>query len=105
MLEAHNYLPQEILDRFAEIGNQSETPIEDVIIVAKYFTPDAGWTWYATEYDPEYKVFYGFVQWLFDEWGSFALEDLQKIRGQLRLPVERDLFFDECRFWDLFKDY
>jgi len=85
--------------RFAEVGDQSDQ--EDPVVVAKFFNPCGAGTWYATEYDPKAKVFFGYVSifgdWN-DEWGSFSLEELEAYRGPLGLGVERDLFFDEKPF-------
>ena len=50
------------------------------------------WTWYATEFDGQ-DIFFGFVKGDFDEFGSFSLSELQRVRGRLGLPVERDLYF------------
>lgn len=40
-------------------------------------SPDAGWTWHATEGSPEGNdfVFFGYVQGIEAEWGNFSLSD------------------------------
>lgn len=58
----------------------------------KFFTPDAYWIWYASEFDGE-ELFFGLVIGDFIEFGSFALSELAEVRGALGLPVERDKFF------------
>ena len=58
----------------------------------KMFTPSAGWTWYATEYDGE-DTFFGLVDGHEKELGYFSLSELQKVRGPLGLPIERDLYW------------
>lgn len=58
----------------------------------KFFTPDANWTWYAIEFDGD-DLFFGLVIGLETELGYFRLSELQEVRGPLKLPVERDLFF------------
>lgn len=63
----------------------------------KFFTPWGGWTWFATEYDPEERVFYGFVEGLDSEWGYFSLDELESIRGPLGLGIERDMWFTPKR--------
>ena len=82
--------------RFAKIGSQED--IKDPIIVAKFFNPTGAGTWYATEYDPKRRIFYGYVS-IFgdmnDEWGYFSLDELESYRGRLGLGIERDLYFDE----------
>ena len=66
-------------------------------VIVKFFTPDAQWTWYAVEgskqSDGDWE-FFGLVDGLEKEWGYFMLSELQAIRGQFNLPVERDRFFD-----------
>jgi hypothetical protein len=62
----------------------------------KWFTPDANWTWFVAEYDPESRIAYGYVIGLESEWGSFSLDEILTIRGSLGLPIERDLHFDPC---------
>ena len=89
-------LTKGILERFAKVGRQEE--VVDPIVIAKFFNPAGAGTWYATEYDPEEKIFFGYVSifgdWN-DEWGSFALEELESYRGQFGLGIERDINFDE----------
>jgi hypothetical protein len=67
----------------------------DPVAHVKFFTPDAGWTWYATEGEPEGKdfLFFGWVAGAEPEWGYFLLSELSSVRGALGLPVERDLHF------------
>jgi len=90
------FLTKELLRRFEKIGSQEE--VADPIIIAKFFNPIGAGTWYATEYDPELKTFFGYVSifgdWN-DEWGYFSLEELQNYRGNLGLGIERDLYFNE----------
>ena len=89
-------LTQELLKRFAKLGRQEDSV--DPIVVAKFFNPTGAGTWYATEYDPEIKEFFGFVSifgdWN-DEWGSFSLAELESYRGNFGLGIERDLYFGE----------
>ena len=91
-------LTKELLARFAKLGKQEDS--SDPIVVAKFFNPTGAGTWYATEYDPESKEFFGFVSifgdWN-DEWGSFSLADLESYCGQFGLGIERDLYFGEKR--------
>ena len=61
--------------------------------LAKFFTPDANWTWYASEFDGD-NIFFGLVSGLEVELGYFALSELEEVRGPLGLPIERDLHFE-----------
>jgi len=65
----------------------------DAIALVKFFTPDAGWTWYASEFDGE-DIFFGLVNGLELELGYFSLKELQSVKGPLGLPIERDLYYE-----------
>jgi hypothetical protein len=75
--------------------------------VVKYFSPDSGWTWYASEgspvdengyYDTDKEkvdfIFFGLVAGFEVEVGYFSLKELEEARGGLGLPIERDLDFE-----------
>ena len=85
-------LTKEIEKNFQKIGRQED--VKDPIVVAKFFNPAGGGTWYATEYDPIEKMFFGYVS-IFgdhcDEWGSFSLIELESIKGRFGLGIERDM--------------
>ena len=74
----------------------SQEGVADPVAQAKFFTPDSNWTWYATEGSAEDDdfIFFGYVIGFEKEWGYFSLSELAGIRGPLRLPVERDLYFE-----------
>lgn len=74
---------------------------DDAVAYVKFFTPDANWTWYATEYDPETKTFFGLVDGFEKELGYFTLDELEQVRGGLNLPVERDLYFTPTTIGEL----
>ena len=65
------------------------------VAYAKWFTPDSGWSWFATEGSPEGDdfVFFGLVIGLEKELGCFTLSELEQARGPLGLPIERDLYW------------
>ena len=91
-------LTQEILEHFKKVGLQDDE--KDPLVIAKFFNPTGAGRWFATEYDPEEKIFFGFVS-IFgdecDEWGSFSLEELKSYRGHFGLGIERDRFFQPKR--------
>ena len=66
---------------------------EDPIVRVKFFLPDAGWTWYVTEFGGE-DVLFGLTVGLEVELGYFSLRELESLRGPLGLHVERDLYFE-----------
>jgi hypothetical protein len=65
--------------------------VSDPLVVAKFFLPATGWTWYATEFDGE-DVFFGYVVGQYPELGYFSLHELEEVRGPFDLAVERDHF-------------
>ena len=81
-----------------------KTPCDDKICQVKFFHPFSNMTWYATEYDPETGMFFG---WVFNgqssEWGNFSLAEMKslKVRG---LGMERDRWFKPTKMKDI-QDY
>jgi hypothetical protein len=59
--------------RFAQVGPQEN--VKDPLIIAKFFNPTGAGIWYATEYDPKTRTFFGYASifgdWN-DEWGCFS---------------------------------
>ena len=86
----------------------SQDEVEDPICNLKFFTPDAGWTWFILEGSEQEDG-----DWLFfakvispivpeGELGYVTLSQLKTVRGALGLPVERDLWWkakplSQCR--------
>lgn len=90
-------LTQAILKKLPALYSQEDKTASDITIPVKFFGGGAC-TWYATEYDPEERIFFGFVT-LGDpqnaELGTFSLDELKDIRfPPFGLPIERDLHWD-----------
>ena len=66
---------------------------DDAVAVVKLFDPSGSWTWYATEYDPEDRMFYGIVDGHELESGYFSLDELESFRGRFGLGIERDMYW------------
>lgn len=62
----------------------------DAIAYVKFFDPTSQWTWFASEYDPTERMFFGLVLGLEQELGYFSLDELEAITGRLGLGIERD---------------
>jgi len=84
-------LTKEIRRALPPLGSQDGQGL-DAIARVKFFTPDGGWTWYATEFDGE-DTFFGLVVGFEAELGYFQLSELEQVRGRLELPIERDRSF------------
>lgn len=88
-------LTQEIKKKLPKLYSQEHNP--DPECVLKLFTPDAGWTWYATEGEEQEDG-----NWLFfgkvvspivpeGELGYTLLSQLKEVKGPLGLKIERDM--------------
>ena len=70
---------------------------KEAIAYAKFFDPCSSWTWYATEYDPEDKLFFGLAGTQDKELGYFSLTELERFTNILGLGIERDLHFEPTK--------
>lgn len=69
----------------------------DAVVIAKFFLPGSGFTWYVTETEKQTNgdyMFFGYVEGLDSELGYFTLSQLQNVRGRFGLRVERDMYFN-----------
>ena len=91
-------LTEEILKRFEKIGSQEEE--KDPFVIVKFFNPTGAGTWFATEYNKQDRIFFGYASISGDhndEWGYFSLSELENFRGIGGLGIERDLYCIEKR--------
>ena len=98
-------LTNAVLETLPPLGSQSE--VADPVLWVKFFTPDAGWTWFVAEGNREENgdvLFWGYVIGVEAEWGSFRLSELRSVHGSLGLPVERDLHFTPKPFSQAVRD-
>lgn len=86
-------LTKALLKKLPPLGATDEET--DPLVICKFFFADFHWTWFAIEFDGK-DTFYGFVDCDFPELGYFSLSELQRARGKLRLPIERDRYFEPC---------
>jgi hypothetical protein len=96
--------PEPLLDeksqeRLPELYANEELGLEAQAQV-KFFTPDAAWWWYGSEFDGD-DIFFGLVVGHEIELGYFSLKELQSVRGPLGLPIERDRWFEPTSLREL----
>lgn len=96
-------LDEETQEKLPELYANEELGM-DAKARAKFFTPDANWTWYASEFDGE-DIFFGLVIGHEVELGYFSLSELEEVRGPLGLPIERDLHFEPKTLRELKEHY
>lgn len=87
-------MPSSVASNIPRLYETEDVPLAEKRIRVKYFTPWAGWTWYAAEYCPRRRLCWGLVVGLEVEWGYFALDELEDVRGPGCLRIERDLHFE-----------
>lgn len=67
----------------------------DALCICKFFLCQGAWTWYVLEANLETKELFGVVingdgE---GEYGYFSLDELEHLKSQIGLGVERDLYF------------
>ena len=80
-------MTEELRRQLPELGSQDGKG-GDMIALVKLFV--GSWTWWIVEFDGD-DTFFGLVDGFERELGYFSLAELQRVRGPLGLPVERDL--------------
>lgn len=90
-VRGHQLLTKELRAKLPPLYANEELGMKALALV-KFFTPDSGWTWYASEFDGE-NTFFGLVIGHEIELGYFSLSELEEARGPLGLPIERDFYF------------
>ena len=91
--EARMQLMTKSLERnIPPLYSQENKKPEDVMVMAHYFTPMGNMDWYATEYNPEEKLFFGWVNGEFPELGYFSLSEFEEVNAHSYVPkIERDM--------------
>ena len=94
-------LPKALRRSLPPLGSTDGKP--DAWAKVKLFTPDGAWTWYVVEFDGT-DICYGLVDGFELEFGTFSLRELASVRGQLGLPIERDLWFTPVSVMTLYDE-
>jgi len=82
------------------LGATEAIPTDEKTVVVKFFHPLSNWTWFAVEYDPTDRLFYGLVDGFEKEWGYFSLDEMESVRVG-GLGIERDLYFGQPKIKDV----
>lgn len=94
-IRGHNFYPSaKEMAKWPPIYTNDGTPLPEQPIVAHYF--QGGHDWWVTEYDPATNEVFGFVTLAGHgrgEWGYSSLTEIEALRGQYGLPIERELDF------------
>lgn len=87
---------QELKKEFAKVGKQDD--LANPLIIAKFFNPSGGQTWYAISFEEDSNICFGYVSGFgFDELGYFSINELEDLEvPPFGLRIERDLYFVPC---------
>jgi hypothetical protein len=86
----------ELKQEFPRLYETEDKTPEEVQVIAKFFNPVGAGTWFAVEFDPEERIFFGYVNLGDDdcaELGYFSLDELEAIKLPGGLTIERDRYF------------
>ena len=89
-------ITKELREKLLANGKASSDGECDLRPVVKRFTPDGAATWLLVELDPkDPDLAFGLCDlgMGFPELGYVRISEIESVRGQLGLPVERDKFF------------
>lgn len=86
-------MTKELEEAFARQGNTEEKSSEETMVIAHYF--NSSWDWWATEFDPQARIFFGLVRGFEVEFGSFSLDELESNSCNVKPlgGIERDLYW------------
>jgi len=94
-------LTEEIKLVLPKIYQTDAIPLNDRLVICKFFTPWSFWAWFVFEGEPEKElfenkktddyIFYGMTHGFEKEIGYFRLRELESIQGPDGLKIERDL--------------
>jgi len=95
-------LTKEILKKLPTIGSNEKNNKEHIAHV-KLFGGSC-WSWFISEFNPDTKECFGYVEGLENELGYFSLTELESLKfPPFGLPVERDICFESTPIKELMK--
>lgn len=90
-------LTKKILKKLPPLYATQDQNLANTKVIVKFFNPIGGQSWYASEFDPQEGIFFGFVNLGDDslaELGYFSLKELKNLNLPLGFEVERDKFWN-----------
>lgn len=88
-------MTSELAKKLPKIGATEKLKDHQKKVVVKYFSPVSGATWYALEFNPVERLFFGYANITDGELGYFSLDELESVRLPFGLKIERDLYWNE----------
>jgi hypothetical protein len=86
-------MTKEMEDKLPPLNSMDGRKEEEVLVFAHYFS--GSWDWYATEFDPKTRMFFGLVRGFEIELGYFSLDELERSSCEVHPlgGIERDLYW------------
>jgi len=90
-------LTKKIKAKLPAICATENIPLNEKIVLCKFFNPCGAGTWYVIEgeKDEDDFIFWGLVDLHEREFGHFSLNELMNLRLPFGLQIERDLYFSD----------
>ena len=83
------------LEQLPTLYSTEDIPLEEKVIHMHFFI--GGCDWYAAEYDPRVRAFFGYAILNNDlqnaEWGEFSFDELREVRTRQGYEIDRDLYW------------
>ena len=94
-VRGHALMTKELGEKIPALyANENVWSYDDVLAVAKLFSPYTGWRWYITEMDLNTGTCFGLVEGFEVELGYFSLTELAEVTVLGGVPaVERDMYW------------
>lgn len=86
-------LTEDIIKALPSLYATDNIPLEDKMVICKFFLPGTYWRWFVFEGQAEEDdfCFFGMVYGHEKEMGYFYLSELRNLRDSVGIAVERDL--------------
>ncbi len=91
------------LEKLPTLNSTDEISLEEKLVHMHFFLGSSDW--YAAEYDPTDRIFFGYVVLNGDyqnaEWGYFSLDELKEVRVPPGFEIDRDLHWTPREFREI----
>lgn len=86
-------LTKQIKKSLPKLYSTEKIPEKEKVAQVKFFNPCGQGTWYGIEYEPNERLFFGYVELFEGEYGYFSLDELESVKLPFGLKIERDIHF------------
>ena len=97
--DEHWLLDENLKEKLRAIGSFENEGESNPTFVARFYVPNTRFNWFVVEGEPsgDDYVFFGYVELIqkeFDEFGYFALSELEELQSEIGVRVLRDYDFE-----------